>query len=197
MLKKALMTARVQQQSNAFRMCLANRGFLTYQDKNYKVPENLDELISYLDKKRPTFTLLYFTAKWNPIIPKIEKDYEETTKLFKNFEHIRVDCDKTPMVKFYFDARVEPQFLILLNGGELRRVVGFNFEKLHGFLNEASDLHYRDFQYWGGDNTKNSWERFYDNFDRFSRQGEYDKDATKMFMEPTNDQWRGAGTQNP
>jgi len=49
---------------------------LTYRDKNYIVPENLEELVSYLDKKRPTFTLLYFTAKWNPIIPKIEKDYE-------------------------------------------------------------------------------------------------------------------------
>ncbi len=102
-------------------------------------------MIQYLDKKRPTFTLLYFTAKWNPIIPKIEKDYENTTALFKNFDHIRVDCDKTPLVKMYFDARVEPQFLILLNGGELRRIVGFNFEKIHGYLNEASELHYRDF----------------------------------------------------
>ena len=175
----------------------AQRSFLTYQDKNYIVPESLDEVIKYLDKKRPIFTLLYFTAKWNPIIPKIEKDYEETTKLFKNFEHIRVDCDTTPLVKFYFDARVEPQFLILLNGGELRRVVGYNFVKLHQHLTETSDLHYRDFTYWGNDASKNTWERFYDNFDRFSRQGEHDKDATKMHHESTNDQWRGVGTQNP
>ena len=45
----------------------------------------------------------------------------------------------------YFDARVEPQFLILINGGELRRTIGFNFERLHGFLEEATELHYRDF----------------------------------------------------
>ena len=105
----------------------------------------MDELIQYLDKKRPTFTLLYFTAKWNPIIPKIENDYELTTSQFKNYQHIRVDCDKTPLVKNYFDARVEPQFLILLNGGELRRMIGYNFNRLHGFLEEASELHLRDF----------------------------------------------------
>ena len=48
-----------------------------------QTPESLEETIEYLDKKRPTFTLVYFTAKWNPIIPKVERDYEETTKLFK------------------------------------------------------------------------------------------------------------------
>ena len=151
MLNKAFMRARMMHSMQA-------RTFITFNDKNYKIPESLDEMVSYLDKKRPTFTLLYFSAKWNPIIPKIEKDYENTTAMFKNFEHIRVDCDRTPLVKQYFDARVEPQFLILLNGGELRRVVGFNFEKLHGFLNEASELHLRDFQYFGSEDAKNVWE---------------------------------------
>ena len=190
MLNKALLRARVLS-------TVHQRSFITFSDKNYKIPESLDEMITYLDKKRPTFTLLYFTAKWNPIIPKIEKDYELTTSQFKNFDHIRVDCDRTPLVKQYFDARVEPQFLILLNGGELRRCVGFNFERLHGFLNEASELHYRDFQYFGNDDVKNAWERFYDNFDRFSRNGEYDRDSFRMVYEPINDQHRGAGTQNP
>ncbi len=92
MLNKALMRARVLS-------TMQQRSFITFSDKNYKIPESLDEMITYLDKKRPTFTLLYFTAKWNPIIPKIEKDYERTTSQFKNFEHIRVDCDRTPLVK--------------------------------------------------------------------------------------------------
>ncbi len=131
------------------------------------------------------------------MIPKLEKDYEATTTLFKNFHHIRVDCDQAPLVKQYFDCRVEPQFLILLNGGELKRMVGFNFEKLHRLLGEASDLHYRDFQYFGSDAAKNQWERFYDNYDRFSRNGDYDRDATRMFYEPLNDQHRGVGTANP
>ena len=125
MLNKALLSARAGLFTKT-----AQRSFLTYQDKGYKTPESLEELVTYLDKRRPTFTLLYFTAAWNPIIPKIEGDYDNLTREFKNFEHFRVDCDKTPLVKQYFDARVEPQFLILLNGGELRRNIGFNFVKL-------------------------------------------------------------------
>ena len=69
MLNKAFMRARTIS-------TLQQRSFITFNDKNYKIPESLDEMISYLDKKRPVFTLLYFSAKWNPIIPKIEKDYE-------------------------------------------------------------------------------------------------------------------------
>ena len=47
-------------------------------------------------------------ANWNPVIPQVEKDYEKTCTAYKQFLHIRVDCDKTPKVKYYFDARVEP-----------------------------------------------------------------------------------------
>ena len=44
---------------------------------------------------------------------------------------------------------------------------------------------------------KNQWERFYDNYDRFSRSGEYDRDAFRLVYEPNNDQHRGVGTINP
>ena len=74
-------------------------------------------------------------------------------------------------------------------------MVGFNFERLHGFLEQATELHERDFQYWG--DSKHTWERFYDNYDRFSRSGDYDRDAFRVFYEPQNDQWRGAGTNHP
>ena len=94
----------------------------------------------YLDKLRPTFTLIYFVAGWNPVIPVVEKDYENTCNQFQSYTHIRVDCDKHPLIKQYFYARVEPSYLILLKGGELRRIIGYNFEKLHDFMTEASDL---------------------------------------------------------
>jgi len=151
--------------------------------------------VRYLDKKRPTYTLLYFSAAWNPVVKTIEKDYERTTNLFKQFEHVKVDCDLAPLVKQYFDARVEPQFLILIKGGELRRVVGYNFNKLHAHLEEATVLHERDFQYYG--DSKHAWERFYDNYDRFSRSGDHDRDAFRVILEPVGDQWRGAGTNQP
>jgi thiol-disulfide isomerase/thioredoxin len=148
-----------------------------------------------LDKTRPTFTLLYFTAKWNPVCKQIEKDYENTCNQYPNFEHIKVDCDLTPPVKFYFDARVEPQFLVLLNGGELKRMVGYNFNKLHDLLDQATELHRKDFNYIG--DSGNTWERFYDKFDNWARNGEHDKDAFRLYYEPISDQHRGAGTPNP
>ena len=57
------------------------------------------DLVKFLDKKRPIFTLLYFTASWNPVCKVIEKDYENLTCQFQQFTHVRVDCDKTPLVK--------------------------------------------------------------------------------------------------
>lgn len=106
-----------------------------------------------------------------------------------------MDCDATPLVKFYFDARVEPQFLILLKGGELKRMTGYNFVKLQDTLDQAVELHHRDFQYYG--ETGNTWERFYDQFDKWARSGEYDKDAFRLFYEPIADAHRGPGTEHP
>ena len=34
--------------------------------KNYVVPDSLKDVMEHLDTKRPVFTLLYFTAAWNP-----------------------------------------------------------------------------------------------------------------------------------
>lgn len=39
----------------------------------------MEDVIKFLDTKRPIFTLLYFTASWNPVIKHIEKDYENLT----------------------------------------------------------------------------------------------------------------------
>ncbi len=62
-------------------MALAKRSVTTVPGKGYHVPqtESINEIIAHLDKLRPTYTLLYFTAAWNPICKKIEKDYENLT----------------------------------------------------------------------------------------------------------------------
>lgn len=145
-----------------------------------------------MDNTKPTFTLVYFSASWNPTCKAIEKDYQNTCSQYQGFEHIKVDCDATPTVKFYFDARVEPQFMILLNGAEFKRVIGYNFNRLHDTLDQVVELHRKEYQYIG--NTGNQWERFYDEFDRWSRAGEYDKDATRIYYEPNTDQHRGPGS---
>ncbi len=89
---------------------IAKRTVTTVNGKNYLVPEGqgINDIIAHLDKVRPTYTLLYFTAAWNPTCKKIEKDYENLTAQYANFHHIRVDCDAFPRIKRFFDARVEP-----------------------------------------------------------------------------------------
>ena len=125
---------------------------------------------------------------------KIEKDYENFVAQNSNYCHIRVDTDAHPKIKRYFDARAEPQFLVLLNGGEIKRMCGFNFEKFGSTLNEISHAHQNNVFGYQGD-SGNQWERFYDEYDRFSRYGE-ERDAFKTEIEYRGDTHRGPGTAN-
>ena len=98
-------------------------------------------MINHLDKMRPKYTLLYFMASWNPACAKIEKDYEALVSAYPNYHHIRVDCDATPKVQRFFDARVQPSFLALIHGGEIARINHYNFEKLGIQLEEITTMH--------------------------------------------------------
>ena len=48
-------------------------------------------------------------------------DYFKFAAEFSQATHFMVDCDACPELKFYFDCRVEPQFLFLLNGSLMKR----------------------------------------------------------------------------
>ena len=89
---------------------LPKRSVASVPGKTYLVPEGtgINDMIAHLDKVRPTFTLLYFSASWNPMCRKIEQDYENLTKDYAQYHHIKVDCDEFPKIKRFFDARVEP-----------------------------------------------------------------------------------------
>ena len=52
-----------------------------------------------------------------------------------------------------------------------------------------------EFGYYGM--TGKQWERFYDEFDRWSRYGEHDKDAFRAHYDYNSDMHRGPGTPNP
>ena len=155
--------------------------------------ESLNDVVNTLDKKRPTFTLLYFTAGWNPKCAQIERDYENLTSKQPSFMHIRVDCDKHFHLKRYFDARVEPSFLFLVNGGEVKRQIGYNFELIEGLCEQTVKAHNdNEFGYLG--NTGNTWERFYDSYDQWARYGENDRDSFRARYDSLADQHRGPGT---
>ena len=90
---------------------------------------------------------------------------------------------------------MEPQFLFLINGGEVARVIGYNFELLEKKANQVVEAHARnDFGYLG--TSGQTWERFYDEFDRYSRYGENDRDSFRSFYDFNTDQHRGPGTGN-
>ena len=165
---------------------------IQHSNYGYVVPESVDDVIKHLDDNKPTYTLLYFAASWNPKCAEVEKDYQNLIAKYGQFHHIRVDCDETPKVKAYFDARVEPSYIVLINGGEINRMVGFNFEKIGMTLERIQDLHQRDLSYFG--ESAKSWERFYDEFDRWARVGEHDRDAWRSNMESQADMHRGPGS---
>jgi len=81
-------------------------------------------------------------------------------------------------VKIFFDARIEPQILFLLNGTEVRRQVGFNFNLMDTHCEEIVDFHCNSANYVG--DSGNQWERFYDSFDRFEMEGHADRDSFRM-----------------
>ena len=110
---------------------------VTLPGKNYVMPESLDDIVKTLDRSRPTFTMLYFSASWNPKCAEIEQDYLNMVSKNSAYTHIRVDCDKHFHLKRYFDARVEPSFLFLVNGGEIHRQIGYNFEKIDSLCEQV------------------------------------------------------------
>merc|ERR1712194_145939 len=80
-------------------------GVHTIAGKNYVIPTSARDCITTLDKRRPTYTCVYFHAAWNPICNQIDKDYDSFCDNNAGWYHMKVDCDSTPHLKFYFDAR--------------------------------------------------------------------------------------------
>ena len=80
----------------------------TYPGKGFVVPESMSDVVEYLDKHKPVYTCIYFHAAWNPTCAKIDKDYDSFVSENGAFQHIKVNCDETPKVKLFFDARYEP-----------------------------------------------------------------------------------------
>ena len=164
-----------------------------YWQADAESQKSVPEVVKFLDKQRPTFTLLYFTAAWNPKCAEIEKDYENLCASTGAFTHIRVDCDTHWHLKRYFDARVEPQFLFLINGGEVKRQIGYNFDLIESLCEKVVQAHSTNEFGYAGD-TGATWERFYDHFDKWARYGENDRDAFRARYDSQVDQHRGPGT---
>ena len=118
----------------------ASNGY-NYWEADGESMDSVNDVVRWMDKQRPTYTLIYFSASWNPKCAEIEKDYYNLTATASSFTHIKVDCDKHWHLKRYFDARVEPQFLFLINGGEIKRQIGYNFELMEHLCERVVRAH--------------------------------------------------------
>ena len=163
----------------------------TFPNKTWIQPESVSDLVKFMDVHKPTFTCVYFHAAWNPICEKIDYDYDKFCDNNSSFVHVKVDCDATPKLKLFFDARIEPQFLFLLNGQEIKRQIGFNFNLVENHIDSVMEYHYKDANYYG--DSGEMWERFYDSFDRFEKDGHADRDSMRMMLDSQADMHRGPG----
>ena len=81
---------------------------------------------------------------------------------------------------------------MLLNGLEVKRQIGFNFNLVKEQCDSVIEYHTNENDYYG--DTGNQWERFYDSFDRWQKDGEYDRDAMRMLVDSQADTHRGPGS---
>ena len=51
---------------------VANRTMVSHMSGLYNTPESLEDMMSFMERTNRDLALLYFHAKWNPVIPKIE-----------------------------------------------------------------------------------------------------------------------------
>ncbi len=163
---------------------LGQRSIIHMRDSNYFLPESLEDMADHVSKTKPEYMLTYFHADWNPICAEIEDDVRKTFEKYGNFKCYKIDTDKHPRIKFFYDARVEPCWLIQLNGAELERIVGFNFEHIHHKLDETIRLHRQGFDYFG--DGGNFWEKYTDILDVNRRDLEQDRDNMKIYPDYEN-----------
>ena len=68
--------------------------------------EQLEDILTYMNKYNPEFAMLYFHAKWNPFIPVIEKDYQNICKTQSEYVHFKIDTDVVPRAKLAYSCTV-------------------------------------------------------------------------------------------
>lgn len=108
------------------------RNIITHRNKNYIEAETnneLEEVKDWLNKNKPKLLCIYFTNNWNPIAIKSNKNYENFTSQPTSFQNFRVDTDKHPRLKWFFDSKCEPGFQFFYYGNKISGFGGSNFER--------------------------------------------------------------------
>ena len=93
------------------------------------------------------------------MIKKMEQGYKDFVTKHGSFVHYKVDTDEHPRIKYFYDVRYEPFFQFKLNGMNIKRVIGFNFEHLDKIVAQIQENHLNDFEYIG--DSKNKYVDYY------------------------------------
>lgn len=126
---------------NNFYSCLSRNIFISH-NKNYFEPtsneEELEEVKDWLSNYKPKYLCVFFTNNWNPVCQEANTDFfNKFTTKSGSFKNLRVDVDKFPRLKWFFDSKFEPGFHFYYYGNFISRIGGSNFEKA---LNETKRI---------------------------------------------------------
>ena len=82
----------------------------------------------------------------------VTSDYYKFLLKHPNWVHYKIDSDEHTRIKLYYDVRHEPFFQVLLQGMNIKRIVGYNFDHISNVLRRVENAHHREIGYLG--NTK-------------------------------------------
>lgn len=153
-----MLSNRIRLMKNNNILKYIKRNIITYRNKNYIEAESnneLEEVKDWLNTTKPKLLCIYFTNNWNPIAIKSNKDYEKFTSQPTSFQNLRVDTDKHPRLKWFFDSKCEPGFQFFYFGNKISGFGGSNFERatkeqkrIQEFVdNQASDRNINNTEY--------------------------------------------------
>lgn len=86
-----------------------------------------------MPKLNPEFLCIYFTNSWNPVSLRGEKSYSDFVIKTPEYAHLKINVDKYPKLKWFFDSKMEPGVHLYYFGVNLKNIGGINWDrtKLH------------------------------------------------------------------
>ncbi len=132
MLSKTMKSLKVNLSNRIKFNTICLKPITTYRNKNYSeltTDNELEEVKDWLNTEKPKFLCIFFTNNWNPIAKEANKHYEAFTAQPTPFINLRVDTDKHPRVKWFFDNRCEPGFQFFYFGTKVSQFGGSNFDR--------------------------------------------------------------------
>lgn len=100
---------------------------------NYFEPSNKEEEIEdvkyWLNKEKPKYLCIFFTNDWNPICKEANKNYVNFARKTGGFRNLRIDTEKFPRLKWYFDCKNAPGFHFYYYGAQISKLGGSNYDR--------------------------------------------------------------------